>query len=110
MSKVRKYIFYIIPILSFIWREWVHVVKLKWNSLWNPHLKIFIFSETNVSRDGVKDEEEKVDMEFNKCNTNTQQCNCLDKKEETDNESKQTNESKLSALYYTDQTKTWSVI
>lgn len=26
-----------------------------------------------VFRDGVKDEEEKVDMEFNKCNTNTQQ-------------------------------------
>ncbi|XP_052684251.1 uncharacterized protein LOC128164463 isoform X2 [Crassostrea angulata] len=42
--------------------------------------------KTNVSQDGVKDEEEKVDMEFNKCNTNTQQCNCLDKKEETDNE------------------------
>lgn len=42
--------------------------------------------KTNVSRDGVKDEEEKVDMEFNKCSTNTQQCNCLDKKEGTDNE------------------------
>lgn len=45
-------------------------------------------------------------MEFNKCSTNTQQCNCLNKKEGTDNESKQT---KLST-YYTDLIKTWSVI
>lgn len=44
--------------------------------------------KTHVSRCGVKDEEEKVDMEFNKPNTNTEQCHCLDKEREAEDEDK----------------------
>lgn len=47
------------------------------------------FLETHVSQHGVKDEDGKVDMEPNEYNSNTQQCNCQDKKGETDNHSKQ---------------------
>lgn len=38
--------------------------------------------ETHVSRCCVKDEEEKVDTEFNKPNTNTEQFHGLDKERE----------------------------
>lgn len=60
------------------------------------------FLETHVSQHGVKDEDGKVDMEPNKYNTNTQQCNCQDKKGETDNHSKQQQQKKMSQnyLYY----------